>query len=225
MAETRTREQEQQRANVQAGNASRPSNDQRSLQPGGNPALQHRRTSAGLFGVSPFELMRQLSDEMFRSMLGPSTPSADEAVWAPRIEAFQEGNEFVIRAELPGTNPADIAVDIGDGAVTIGGERRQQHQERRGGVVVSEISYGAFSRVIPLPEGVIADSATAAFRDGVLEIRMPAPPAEVSRGRRIEIEQQAGQGGRPSQSTQGGQSGQSSQDQSSGSKDQSGQGR
>jgi HSP20 family molecular chaperone IbpA len=42
-------------------------------------------------------------------------------------------------------------------------------------------------RVIPLPDGAMTDRATATFRDGVLEIRMPAPPEQVSRGRRLEV--------------------------------------
>ena len=49
----------------------------------------------------------------------------------------------------------------------------------------SERSYGSFYRVVPLPEGAIAEQAKATFRDGVLEITMPAPPA--SKGRKLEI--------------------------------------
>ena len=185
-----------------------------------NRSLQRRTAYPSLFTFSPFEVMRRLSDEMFRSVLGSSQATAEQGLWAPRIEAFQEGNEFLIRAELPGTNPDDVAVDVSEDAVTISGERRQEHQERRGGAVISEISYGAFSRVVPLPDGVIADSATATFRDGVLEIRMPATPSEVTRGRRLEISKESGKG----QSNQGQTASQAQtqpQSQSSGSTDQS----
>ena len=90
-------------------------------------------------------------------------------------------------------NADEVLVDISDDAITIHGERREQHREEREGVVVSEIIYGEFNRVVPLPEGVIADSAVATFRDGVLEIRMPAPSSEVRRGRRLEISQEGQQ--------------------------------
>lgn len=71
--------------------------------------------------------------------------------------------------------------------MTIQGERKSEHAEERAGVFRSERSYGSFSRVVPLPTGTIADNAKAVFHDGVLEITMPSPPAQVSRGRRLDI--------------------------------------
>jgi HSP20 family protein len=84
-------------------------------------------------------------------------------------------------------NPDDIAVDVSDDAITISGERHQEHKEERGGVYRFERNYGLFYRMIPLPDGAMADRATASFKDGVLEITVPAPPEQVSRGRRLEI--------------------------------------
>ena len=72
-------------------------------------------------------------------------------------------------------------------AITIQGERRSEHQEEREGVYRSERSYGSFYRVVPLPEGAMTDQAKATFNNGVLEITMPAPPEQVTRGRRLEI--------------------------------------
>lgn len=222
MAESKSSEREQQRSGT-AQSSER--EQQRSSTPQSTrvgTSLQRRHAYPSLFALSPFELMRRMSEEMM-GVLGGGGRGAmarDQGIWAPRIEAFQDGNEFVVRAELPGLNADDVVVYIGDEAITIHGERRQEHQEERGGIVVSEISYGEFNRVIPLPDGVIADSAVAAFRDGVLEIRMPAPPAEVSRGRRLEIQQESqGQGQAGGQTRTGGQSqsggqGQSGQSQS-----------
>jgi HSP20 family protein len=111
--------------------------------------------------------------------------------WSPAIEAFQRGNEFVIRADVPGLSRDDLTVEVGEDALTIQGERKYDHQEEREGVFRSERSYGTFCRVVSLPEGAVSDSATATFKDGVLEITVQAPPHEVSRGRRIEIAQEA----------------------------------
>jgi HSP20 family protein len=69
--------------------------------------------------------------------------------------------------------------------VTIQGERRGEKEEEREGYYRSERSYGSFCRVVPLPEGAMTEQAKANFRDGVLEITMPAPPT--SKGRRLEI--------------------------------------
>ena len=92
-----------------------------------------------------------------------------------------------VKADLPGLKKEDVKIDITDDAITIQGERRSEHQEEREGVYRSERSYGSFYRVVPLPEGAMTDQAKATFNNGVLEITMPAPPEQVTRGRRLEI--------------------------------------
>jgi len=107
--------------------------------------------------------------------------------WSPQVEVFERGDRLVVRADLPGLSKDDVQVEATNEAVTIRGERRQEHEERRGGFYHTERSYGSFSRTIPLPEGAEADKAEANFRDGVLEITLPAPKRETSQGRRLEI--------------------------------------
>jgi HSP20 family protein len=114
--------------------------------------------------------------------------SAGEEAWTPRIEVFQKGDRCIVRAELPGLKKEDVQVEMTDDAITIRGERREEHEEEREGYYHSERNYGQFYRSIPLPEGVISESAQATFNNGVLEISMQAPPAEASRGRRLEIQ-------------------------------------
>ena len=153
--------------------------------------------------ASPFEFMDRMSEEIDRwfdratraigsSRSGSSSHGlfgshAREGLWFPRVEAFQKGDVFIVRADLPGLKREDLEVDLTDDAVTIRGERRDEHQEQREGYWRSEREYGQFHRTIPLPEGVIAESAKATFRDGVLEISMQAAPPEANRGRRLEI--------------------------------------
>jgi len=107
--------------------------------------------------------------------------------WMPSVEVFQRGNDFIVRADLPGLRKEDVSVDVTDDTITIAGERRRQEDEEHGGVFRSERAYGSFRRVIPLPNGAMTDQAKAGFRDGVLEITMPAPPEHVTRGRRLAI--------------------------------------
>lgn len=144
-----------------------------------------------LFSASPFQIMRRMTEEMdrvFGSAFG-GFPGAlrEEGAWSPRIEAFQKEDQFIVRAELPGLNRDDIDVSVTDEAITLQGRREHREEQEREGYYHSEISYGSFYRTIPLPEGVITDSCEAQFRDGVLEIRIQAPPKEVSQGRRIEV--------------------------------------
>jgi HSP20 family protein len=120
--------------------------------------------------------------------LGPfATRSGDWDLFNPQVETFQRDDQLVIRADLPGLSKEDVQVEVTDDAVIIQGERRNETVDDREGYYRSERRYGSFYRAIPLPEGAIGDNAKATFKDGVLEITMPAPPREASRGRRIEI--------------------------------------
>lgn len=146
-------------------------------------------------GISnPFRMLDRFAQEMERMFddfgLGRSWRPwrfGEMTNWAPRVEITQRKNELIVRADLPGMTRDDITVDVTDDAITIQGERRREHESEEDGMYRSELSYGSFYRVIPLPEGAMADQAKATFKNGVLEIRMPAPPEQVSRGRRLEI--------------------------------------
>ena len=151
-------------------------------------------------GVGPFAWMRQMQDQLDRAFSsiwsGSGTTSSwspdhvfGPSDWSPAIDMFQRGNDLVIRADVPGLSKDDITVDIADDQVTIRGERRYDHEEERDGVFRSERSYGSFCRVVPLPQGAIADSAKAAFNNGVLEVVIQAPSFDVRRGRRVEIKE------------------------------------
>jgi HSP20 family protein len=159
--------------------------------------LQRRDTYSSGW-PSPWAMMRRMQDEMDRWFGSPGAtqqwrPSFDESFdWAPAVDVFQRGTDLVLRADLPGLAKEDVEVTVNEDSVTIRGERRHEREEEREGVYRSERSYGSFSRVVPLPEGTITDSAKATFRDGVLEVVMQAPGREVKRGRRIEIGEHAG---------------------------------
>jgi HSP20 family protein len=152
-----------------------------------------------LRGGGPFGLLERFAadiDRVFddfgfgrwqsRDLAG--TARAGFSMWAPEVEVFQRDHDFVVHADLPGTNKDDVHVDVTDNAITISGERRQEWEHEREGVYRTERSYGSFCRSIPLPEGAITDQAKATFKDGVLEITMPAPP-EQARARRLEIKE------------------------------------
>ena len=159
---------------------------QASDQPGArDPASQPRRDIPRQ-SFSPFGIMRQGLDEMER-WLGQWGQGSRVGEWSPAIEVFQRGNEYVVRADVPGMTRQDLQVDVGDDAITVRGERREDRKEEREGVFWTERSYGSFTRVIPLPPGAIADSAKATFNNGVLEIVMQAPSPETRRGRRLDI--------------------------------------
>jgi len=154
---------------------------------------------------SPFTFMRRFGEEMdrlfedfgmgrglrapmFGRELGRRGDMGDMGIsmWSPQVEVFERGNQLVVRADLPGMTRDDINVEFADDALVIRGERHSEREENEEGYYRSERSYGGFYRSIPLPEGVSAENANATFRNGVLEITMPAPQRAEKR-RRLEI--------------------------------------
>jgi HSP20 family protein len=182
-----------------------------STQTGRSQRLQPRRqTSADVqrYGSeplpNPFNLLRRMTDEMDRwfdrAVNGYPTQQSNSVesltrnfntpgMWAPKIEAFQRGDQFIVRAELPGLKREDVRVNVTDDSIVIEGERRDEFENTHGDVYHTERSYGSFYREIPLPEGAISDKADASFKNGVLEVKLQAPPNEVRRGRSVEIKE------------------------------------
>ena len=152
------------------------------------------RTQPMSWDASPFKTLQRISDEMDRMFEDfgfdrrwsrPLWSEGAADLWAPDVEVLQKDNELTIRADLPGLKREEVTVEVTDNDICIQGERKHDKREERENYYRSERGYGSFCRVIPLPEGAITDQAKASFKDGVLEITMPAPPA--SKGRRLEI--------------------------------------
>ena len=152
--------------------------------------------------MNPFQMMRRFTHDMerlfedfggfsfpnfFKTDFTPFRMEFDKVELVPQIEVLHNNGQFMVRADLPGLTKDDVKVEVTDNLLTLSGERKEEKDEKREGFYRSERSYGSFWRVIPLPEGAIGEQAKASFHDGVLEIRMPAPPASASKGRRLEI--------------------------------------
>jgi HSP20 family protein len=127
-----------------------------------------------IFRTSPGALFRRMSEEMDRLMGDYGRQRGEgRGAWAPPIEVTQQEGNLVVRAELPGLKPDDVRLEMTDDAIVIEGERREEHEESRGGRHITELRYGQFYRSIPLPEGANAEQAKARFDNGVLEITVP----------------------------------------------------
>lgn len=137
------------------------------------------------FGRGGFGLMPSMADSSSSALRGWS--ARDHGLWTPQVETFRRGDQLVVRADLPGLRKEDVKVEIDDGMLTISGERREEHEENRDDFYRSERTYGQFYRAVPLPDGVDENACNASFRDGVLEVTLPAPKQDQRRTRQIEI--------------------------------------
>lgn len=91
-----------------------------------------------------------------------------------RVEEAREGDDLVVRAELPGIDPErDVEVTVSDGVLHIRAHREERSEQKDKDTVRSEFRYGSFVRNLPLPAGVKEEDVKASYKDGILEIRMP----------------------------------------------------
>lgn len=177
---------------------------QTNRKPAKEPASSHKNEKAenmveagSQLADAPLALMKRFGEEMTRVLddfgLGRGLKSLargefGQDVWAPPVEMFERDGELVVRADLPGLTKDDVNVEVGDGGITIEGERRGEKEEKREGFYRSERTYGKFYRRLPLPDGVKVEDANATFRNGVLEITMEAPKrTETNSKRRLSI--------------------------------------
>ena len=139
------------------------------------PGFEASLFRGSLFGLNPFALMRQFTDDMDRFFVRETKG----AVWSPAIEVKQAEGKLVITVDLPGMKKEDVKVNVTEANLTLEGERKEEKEEKREGYYHSERRYGKFFRTIPLPQEAKADQAAAQFKDGVLEITVPIPEAKV----------------------------------------------
>jgi HSP20 family protein len=105
--------------------------------------------------------------------------------WTPAMDVLETDEHFVLRADLPGMSESDVSIELEDNVLTLSGERKAEHEEKREGFYRVERSFGSFSRSLTLPKGIDPEGVTAGFDNGVLEVRVPKP--EQRKPRKIEI--------------------------------------
>jgi len=105
--------------------------------------------------------------------------------WVPAMDLVENEHDYVLRADLPGISDSDLKIEFQDNVLTVSGERKAEHEERREGYHRIERSAGSFSRSLTLPDGVDPQAVTAAFDKGVLEVHIPKP--QTRKPQRIEI--------------------------------------
>lgn len=137
--------------------------------------------AGGIFEAHPFDMLRKQVDRLFEDF--PSSKNLADfnpfggfsKGWAasPPVDFVDKGTEYEISAELPGLDEKNATVTLSGGVLTIGGEKRDEKEEKREGYHLSERRYGSFKRSFTVPLEVDADKIAAHFDKGVLKITLP----------------------------------------------------
>jgi len=108
--------------------------------------------------------------------------------WAPAIDVEEKDGAYLLKADLPGLKKEDIHVELNNGCLTLRGERKDEHEEKKGTCRRVERTYGSFERSFRVPKGTSEKDIHAKYHDGVLELTIPAPKAEAPKALEIKVE-------------------------------------
>lgn len=133
--------------------------------------------------VSLRESMDKLFEEFFTRR--PERGRAP-VVWQPAIEAYETEHDVVVRAELPGIDPKQVEISVTEDTLTLKGEAKTETEEKKRNYYRRELRYGSFVRSIALPAGVQGDKASASYKNGILEIKVPK--SERSKPKTVKVE-------------------------------------
>ena len=134
-----------------------------------------------------FSSLQNEMNRLFSTVFdGPTPNGAAMRRWMPPMDLVESGDDFVLRADLPGMGEEDVNIELEDSTLTISGERKAEHEAQGEGFYRVERATGSFSRSLTLPKGVDPEAVTARFDRGVLEVRIPKPaerkPRKISIG-------------------------------------------
>ncbi len=127
--------------------------------------------------------MSRLSREMDR-LFGEAKAASPAGVFPP-LNLYDDGESLIVRAEIPGIDPAGLELNATANALTIKGERKRPAVDERASFHRRERGHGTFSRTINLPQEIDPSKVQASYKLGVLEVLLPR--AEAAKPRKIEV--------------------------------------
>lgn len=122
--------------------------------------------------------MRRGMGSLFDDFFYPDRmPTENEGLWnwRPAVDIYEEQDNIVVKAELPGVNKEGISVDVKGRVLTLKGERSSENEDKGENYFRRERVHGRFERAFTLPDDIDPDAVKAEFNDGVLKITVPKP--------------------------------------------------
>ena len=139
--------------------------------------------------VSPFNRLTNLRDEINRLFEVPFGDWGRETEfftgWSPALDVYEDKDNLIVKAELPGMKKDQIELSLHDNTLTISGERKSERTENEGETSRSERFFGRFQRAVTLSKAVDANKVNARYSDGILTVTLPK--TEDAKPRQIEV--------------------------------------
>ncbi len=156
---------------------------------------QNKPTGQLSYPVNQF--YRDMNDILGRFLYGYGMPphasgnifqgSLGDGLLKPMVDVNASDKEYSISIEVPGIDQKDIKLEISNNTLTVRGEKQQKKEEKEKNYYRMERSYGAFQRLLSLPEDADQDKAAADFKNGVLTVTVPRKALPDKDTRQIQI--------------------------------------
>lgn len=141
-----------------------------------------------MFGMIPFERHENNLFDAFDNFERNFFGNTSSAVTF-RTDIRDEGDKFVLEAELPGFRKEDIQLHLKDGILTVSAQRTASSEEKdqQGNYIRRERRFGSFARSFDVA-GIDEESISAAYQDGILELTLPKAKPAAPAVRQIQIQ-------------------------------------
>ena len=133
--------------------------------------------------VTTQDRLNRLFNETMGRFVG--SEGVRSGAWLPAVDIYENEQNIVLKAELPGIDPKDVEATVHEGTLYLKGERKYEKEVKEESYHHVERSYGSFARSFELPASVDADKVQAEFKDGVLTLTMPKK--EEAKAKKIKI--------------------------------------
>ena len=143
-----------------------------------NNGKEDKTMANTLIRWTPFGTMGRLGRDVDRlwDSFFEEHPIRREELWNglyPSLDLSETADEFVVKAEIPGTDPKNIDISLNDGMLTIKGEKKREKEEKKENYHFVERTYGSFTRSVQIPGQVQGERVKASYTDGVLKVTLP----------------------------------------------------
>lgn len=131
--------------------------------------------------------MDRMIDEL-RAGFNEMIPYGGPEDRVPMVDVLDEGDKYVIEAELPGVKKDEVSIEVGEDAITIEAKREEEIEEKKEGYVRRERERMSFYRRIPIPDNADSSKASAKLENGLLRITLPKVEEAEEGGRKLEVQ-------------------------------------
>ncbi len=150
------------------------------------PDIKRIRMIRTLVNMNPTSEARTF-EEIFEQLFGAQTRNVSPATSTLPIDVLEREGNLVIRTAVPGIEPSDLEIQIENNVLTIRGETQNEAESKEDKVYRREVSYGAFSRSVRLPENLNVEAVSAEFKNGIVSITLPRVEEEKPKAFRVPV--------------------------------------